>query len=99
MAMYFWTLDIEFTQFIFADPYLARIDPIDHSRASRKYAQYLANLIADEARMNQKQMDLQTIQDKMINKYYVSLLQYTNKNNDGSSLPKGLQVQEIYLIR
>jgi hypothetical protein len=52
MPLYFFTFDIEYTQYVFADPYLARSDPIDHSRVARTYAQYISNLIADEARLN-----------------------------------------------
>jgi hypothetical protein len=52
MPLYFFTFDIEYTQYVFADPYLAKVDPIDHSRVSRTYAQYISNLIADEARLN-----------------------------------------------
>lgn len=46
---YFITADLEYTQFLFANPLQARSDPLDHSRPSRKLAQTIANLVAEEA--------------------------------------------------
>ena len=50
--LYVFTHDIEFTQFVFANPLTSRSDPIEHNRESRTYTQYISNLIAAEASLN-----------------------------------------------
>ena len=69
-------------------------DPIDRRSVSRKHAQFIANTIADEAKINKHEV---TTEFKSKNKikpiwaYKVSTLEYSSEQG-GSSMPKGLEV-------
>jgi hypothetical protein len=56
LPIYIITYNIEMTQFAFAKATAYVTDPVDHSAASRKHAQFIANQIADEARINLVQL-------------------------------------------
>ena len=43
LPIYVFTYNIEMTQFVYADPTVTNVDPIDHSIPARAHAQYIAN--------------------------------------------------------
>jgi hypothetical protein len=64
LPIYFINYDVEAVQFVFEDP-VANLDKhvLDHSIIARKHAQYIANLMADEGRMNARSYDGDIIPD------------------------------------
>ena len=54
LPIYVFTYGIEMVQFVFADPLLVNFDSLDHSIPARDHARYIANQIADEAKLSRK---------------------------------------------
>ena len=50
--MYFFTYQIDYVQFMRADPLMNPTDPIDHSIYARDHAQYIAKRLSEESRLN-----------------------------------------------
>lgn len=75
-------------------------DHIDHSIITRRHAQFLANVIADEGRLGQIQSTEHNSSNKIrpIWAYAVSTIEYSSAMGE-SSMPYGLSKQDVYFIK
>lgn len=100
MPLYAFTYGIELTQFYFEDP-TATMDnfQIDHSIIARKHAQTIANLIADEARMNDHEFDSEDLVfESLIRHEELATISYGVENSLVDLLPAGMNQHDVYIL-
>ena len=98
LPIYVFTYAVEMVQFVFADPILVNFDPLDHSIPARDHARYIANQIADEAKLSgRKFSDSQEEFRKLIKHYELATIEYTSITND-ATMPLGFEKHDVYLI-
>jgi hypothetical protein len=75
-------------------------DPlIDHTIAARKHAQFIANAFADEARLSDHSFRRPAaLYSSLIRHSQLAQVQYV-VDNTTSTMPPGLDFQEIYLFK
>ena len=100
MPLYAFTYGIEMIQFYFEDP-SATLDnfQLDHSIIARKHAQTIANLIAEEARMNEHSFDHEdSVFESLIRHEELASVTYKNSNYIKETLPRGMTDHEVYIL-
>ena len=100
MPLYAFTYGIEMIQFYFEDP-SATLDnfQLDHSIIARKHAQTVANLIAEEARMNEHSFDHEdSVFESLIRHEELASVTYKNSNYIKETLPRGMTDHEVYIL-
>lgn len=93
------TYDVYFTQFVHADPTLVTVDPLDRSIACRRHAQFIAKQFADEGRICEHEFKNKgELFQRLVRHQELANVEYTSHSGQ-SSLPTGLETQEIYFIK
>jgi len=73
---------------------------IDHSIVARKHAQYVANMIADETRLNNHEyQEPERIFESLIRHQDLVSIRYTSTRIDQETMPAGLEVSDVYLLQ
>lgn len=91
--LYVMTYNLEMTQNQHVKGALVNRDPIDRKGPSRKHAQFIANTIADEAKINKHEVAVDSKAKSKLKPiwfYKVSSIQYSSEQGE-SSMPKGLE--------
>lgn len=100
IPLYAFTYALEMVQFYFEDP-SATLDnfQLDHSIIARKHAQTIANLIADEARMNEHSFaDEESVFASLIKHEELANITYEVANSLNEVLPLGMTQHDVYIL-
>ena len=99
LPIYVITYSVDMTQFVFADPIVTDVDPLDHSIPARAHAQYIANHIAEEGKLSvtmfQQSKD---VFRSLIRHHELASVEYASVTGK-STMPLGLEKYDVYFIR
>jgi hypothetical protein len=74
------------------------VDYLDHSISARKHAQYIANQIADEAKLSSRSFPSTNDEfRKLIKHYELASVEYMS-NSGRATMPVGLEKHDVYFI-
>jgi hypothetical protein len=72
---------------------------LDHSIEAREHAQFIANQIADEGRMNEQGFaDLRQVHKHLIRHHEYASIEYQSFKEE-SLMPPGFEQHDVYLIK
>ena len=82
-----------------ANPVHTNIDPINHSSWSRAHAQFIADLIADECRINSHSFkNHEDEYTNLIRHHELAQVKYSSGSGE-SLMPVGLETHDVYFIQ
>ena len=75
------------------------VDPVDHSMSSRNHAQFIANQIAEEARICTNNFDHKILMSSRVHNHELASIEVKSTFGEQMMPPKGLESHDVYLIK
>lgn len=100
--IYIFTYNIEMNQFVYSDLIKSenQEEILDKSIPTRHHCQYIANQIADEARLSKHKFAVTEKEyTKLIRHHKLASVQYSKSQNSNSPMPLGLESHDVYMIK